>query len=230
MNELLIIGAGPAGLMAGISAARLGKKAVILEKNQRPGKKILASGGGRCNISNSDIKPSFYRGDSYFAEAVLKKFSSKDLLAFFDELGVKFKEESLGRIIPVTEQAATVLDSLREECEGLGIVLKCGEEAISVKKEKDIFVVMTGKEIYKSGTLLIAGGGQSYQKLGNSVKGASLAKGFGHKIIEQRPALVPVVLNGSWFRRLQGVKQEAEITVRLNGEEKLKYLFPSLPI
>ena len=221
MNDIVIIGAGPAGLMAGISAARSGKRVVIVEKNHKPGKKILASGGGRCNISNSRLDTSFYRGDAVFLGRILKQFSGKDLLSFFDGLGVRFKEESLGRIIPVTEQAVTVLDALLEECASLGVELKCGEEAVSVKKENTGFTATTGRGEYNAEKIIIAGGGLSYQKLGNSVKGAALAKGFGHKIVEQRPALVPVLLTGSLFRKFQGVKHEAVITVRQNGRENV---------
>ena len=219
--DCLIIGAGPAGLTAAIAAARRGKKTVILEKNRIAGAKILASGGGRCNISNSAVSPACFNSNPEFAVKVTSEFTSKELLAFFEGLGVYFKEEALGRIIPVTEQAVTVLDALLLECAALGVEIKCSEEAVSVKKEEDVFTVKTGRAVYTSSSLVIAGGGIGYKLLGNSLKGAALAAGFGHTILPQRPALVPLRLSGSFFHRMQGVKQEAEITVRTPAFERV---------
>ena len=217
----MIIGAGPAGLMAAITAGRRGKKIVVLEKNRIAGAKILASGGGRCNISNSTVSPACFNSNPEFALKVILEFTSKELQFFFEGLGVYFKEEALGRIIPATEQAGTVLDALLLECAALGVEIKCSEEAVSVKKEEDVFTVKTGREVYSSSSLVIAGGGIGYKLLGNSLKGAALAAGFGHSIVPQRPALVPLKLSGSFFHRMQGVKQEAEITVRTPAFERV---------
>ena len=219
-TDCVIIGAGPSGLMAAIIAARCGKKAVVLEKNRIAGAKILASGGGRCNISNSTVSPACFNSNPEFAVKVISEFTSKELLSFFEGLGVYFKEEALGRIIPATEQAVTVLDAVLLECAALGVEIKCSEEAVSVKKEGEAFTVKTGKAVYSSSSLVIAGGGIGYKLLGNSQKGAALAAGFGHKIVPQRPALVPLKLSGSFFHRMQGVKQEAAITVRTPAFER----------
>src|ERR1035437_4175885 len=113
MEDLLVIGGGPAGLMAAISAS--GKKVTLIDKNPSPGRKILASGNGKCNITNSDLSLSNYHGDKQFLKKVFSKFDNKDLLSFFDNLGVRMKEERFGRILPVTESAVTVLECLMDE-------------------------------------------------------------------------------------------------------------------
>ena len=218
MEELIILGGGPAGLMAAISAARRGITPLILEKNVLLGRKILVSGNGRCNITNSNLNLNNYNGDKPFLEKIFSCFSDKELTNFFDELGVRLKEETFNRVIPVTEQAGTILDALNDELEHLKVQTIVGEEIINAVKTKNGFKVETKKGTYETKELVIALGGMSYPKLGATKKGFELAQGFGHKITAPLPALAPVELNGNWFRALQGLRIEAEINVKSKGK------------
>lgn len=223
MENIIIVGAGPAGIMSAISSARNSrgsKNIIILEKNPIIGKKILASGNGRCNISNAKIDLSKYHGDKNFLREVFSRFDNNKLISFFDELGVKLIEEEYGRIFPATKQAVTITDALLDELKWFGITVNCNEGVISIKKDKRGFLVQTTKANYNTDKVILSAGGCSHPQLGSTKKGFELAESFGHHIVEPYPALVPIELEGNWFHKLQGVKADVKIIIKNNSSKK----------
>ncbi|MFH0887632.1 MAG: NAD(P)/FAD-dependent oxidoreductase [Planctomycetota bacterium] len=223
--QTIIIGGGAAGLMAAITSARQGHQTLIIEKNQIIGRKILVTGNGRCNLTNTHITPDKYYGENTKClHNIFSRFSSKDTIAFFEDIGVRLKTEEEGRVFPVTNQASTIVDLLTEELTQLKVSInlcECVKELISIK---DGWEVRTTKTIYYSKNVILATGGKSYPQLGSTGDGFDLAHRLGHRIIEPRPALVSLEIAGNppectygragWFHKLQGVKSEVEMTLR----------------
>ena len=152
---LIIIGAGAAGLAAAVKAAEKGMKVLLLEKSDRPGRKILASGNGCCNLMN--LLPGQYHGDGSFADAVLRRCGPVDLQSFFRHLGLLVREEEDGRVYPVTNQAASVLSSLRSGAEAAGARLALSRAVKSAEKRADgTFRLRSGSEEYAAEKVLVA--------------------------------------------------------------------------
>lgn len=208
----IIIGAGAAGLAAAVTAAEMGAKVLLLEKSDRPGRKILASGNGRCNLMN--FLPSHYFGDGAFAEAVLRRCSADKLKEFFHHLGLLVREEEEGRVYPVTNQAASVLAALRSGAESAGAHLALRQGVMSVEKNKDgTFTVRTGTEAYDASGVLVACGGAAQPKLGGSEDGYALLSFFGHGLVPVFPALAPVNADRKSISGLSGIRAKCRITL-----------------
>lgn len=220
MEDLLIVGGGPAGIMAAITAAANGKKVVLVEKNPNLGVKIRVSGNGKCNITNSDLSLDKYGGDKNFLKKIFSKFDNKALVAFFEKRGVLLKTEGFGRVLPVTESSASILDCLYAELAFSKVVIKNSEQVLSVTKNKAGFFVKTGRTVYETKKLLIAAGSSAYPQLGSNNFGYELAGKLGHTIVPLRPAIVPIELAGNWFQKLQGVRVEAELQICVKDTEK----------
>ena len=226
---LIIIGAGAAGLVAAITAAERGKKVLLLEKSDRPGRKILASGNGRCNLMN--LLPAPYHGDSAFADAVLRHCNAERLKSFFRQLGLLVREEEEGRVYPVTNQSASVLSALRSGAESCGVSIKLQCDVQSVVKGTDgAFIIRSITEEYTAEKVLVACGGAAQPKLGGSVDGYRFLASFGHRLIPVAPALVPVTTNRKSISGLSGIRAKCRITLLdRNGtsvrEEKGEILF-----
>ncbi|MDD5529958.1 MAG: NAD(P)/FAD-dependent oxidoreductase [bacterium] len=236
--ETIIIGGGASGLIAGISAARHGKNPkniLIIEKNPTLGRKITVTGNGRCNLTNTNITLDKYYGENTKClNNIFGRFSHKDTVEFFESIGIILKTEDKGRVFPITNQAITVLDLLLEEITHFKINIKTTErvneiiptnqtdqigipnrplEADSrVSYQKD-WKVITSKDTYRSKYIILTTGGKSYPQLGSSGEGLEFARKLGHRIVEPKPALVPIELSGNWFHKLQGVKSDVELTL-----------------
>lgn len=217
-ENVLIIGAGPAGIMAAISAGERGIKALIIEKNQTIGKKILVSGNGRCNLTNDNFDLNKYHGDKAFLKKVFDKFDKEKLVDFFHRSGVKFKKDEFGRILPVTDQAVTILNCLIDELNYHLVKINCCEEVIKITKDIKNFIVETNRSVYIPKKVILSVGGCSYPQMGSTRKGFELARRLGHRIIEPKPALVAIELKGNWFHMLQGVKAETEINIKTKSK------------
>ncbi len=222
MDDLLIIGGGPAGIMAAITAAGRGKKVTLIDKNPALGKKILVSGNGKCNISNSDMSLARYAGDKNFLKTVFSCFDNKTLMEFFEKRGVILKTEGFGRVLPITESSATIIDCLLEELVFNKVTVKNGEQVLSLAAKKNSFTIKTGRNVYEARKVLVAAGSCAYPQLGSNNSGYELAGKLGHSVIPLRPAIVPIELFGDWFHKLQGVRVEAELII-CGKEEKKTY-------
>lgn len=211
MKKIIIVGAGPSGMMAAITAKRAGNDVVLIEHNDRVGKKILSTGNGRCNFTNIMQRPEFYHSDHpHFQENVLNQFGAQDVIAFFSELGIYTKNRN-GYIYPYSDQATAILDVLRFELKRLNIELKLSEQIETIAKDKNTFFVKTNSGIYEGKSLIIATGGKAASKTGSDGSGYQYAKNFGHKIIPVVPALVQLKCDGKEFKHLAGIRTQAKI-------------------
>jgi len=214
----VVIGGGAAGIVAAISAGRSGSSVLICEKTPRIGRKILASGNGRCNLSNDDLGPSFYNPSSrHLVETVFANFGRKHINAFFTGLGLQLHSEE-GRIFPATNQAASVLKVLEIELHRLAIPVECHFDVTSISRSKDGFLVTarSGAEV-SARSVVVAGGGKSYPALGSDGSTYKLAERFGHSIVEPVPVAVPLNVKDPLCHALQGQKIPASVACAVNG-------------
>ncbi|MDO5718905.1 MAG: NAD(P)/FAD-dependent oxidoreductase [Tissierellia bacterium] len=212
MKRLIIIGAGAAGLFAAVEASKMGYEILILEKNDRAGKKLLATGNGRCNYTNENIDIKRYHGENpKFAFSAIKRFGYEEAVEYFENLGIMTKILSKGRAYPRSLQSRSILDvlliAIRDKAK---IVFNA--EIIEIKKERDIFKVKSSDgKIYESEKLIIATGGNSYKNTGSDGSGYYLAKALGHEIVEIGPGIVQIRLKGKEFKKLSGVRFDAAL-------------------
>ncbi|MCD8082674.1 MAG: NAD(P)/FAD-dependent oxidoreductase [Clostridiales bacterium] len=219
-RQILIIGGGAAGLMAGIQAARSGADVTILEHMDRVGRKLLSTGNGRCNMTNLSIRPEHYRcGQKQFPMRILDRFSVWDTLTFFDEIGIETKNKG-GYIYPNSEQASAVLDALRLEADHRGVRVVVGCEVLGVRKPKDShsrFLVETTLGEYQGSALILSAGSKAARVTGSDGSGYRLAEAFGHRIIKPLPALVALRCEEGFFKQLAGVRCEAGVKLNCGG-------------
>ena len=216
MNDVIVIGGGAAGLIAATAAAERHKTVILLEKSDRVGRKILASGNGRCNLMNYGEER--YFGDSGFAHLVLEKCSANNIAAFFNRYGLLLKEESDGRVYPVTNQAASVVSVLKNAMKINGVNVCLKSHVISVDKKEKLFHVRTedGKQ-YQSDSLIIACGGAAQPKLGGCRDGYDILSGLGHTLIPVSPSLVPVNTDLKSISGLSGIRIRCGVRLLQNG-------------
>lgn len=214
-NSIAVIGGGASGLAAAIVAARKGASVTIFEKNTRVGKKILSTGNGRCNFTNINIDLEKY--NSAFVKDALDKFSPKDAVAFFAEIGLLSREEDEGRVYPLSGQAAAVLDVLRLEAERLFVAVRTEFDVVEItKKGEGFFVVSKTGERHFADKVIVATGGMAAPKSGSAGDGYKLLEKLGHTITELKPSLVQIKTSKS----IQGVRAYGRVTLR-NGKSEI---------
>lgn len=207
-KRVLIVGGGAAGLIAAIIAGRNGAEVIILEQMQRVGKKILATGNGRCNLTNVNIKLDRYHGDKVdFVVPAFEMFDLSKTLNFFEELGISYKIEEEGKIYPYSDQASSVLDTLRYELKRLNIEERCEMEVKKIVQNKnDLTLILNDGSKLTGDSVILATGGRANANLGSTGTGYKLATDLGHKLIDAFPALVQLKLNYNFLKALSGVK------------------------
>lgn len=219
VKQILVIGAGASGMMAAISAAKRGGEVTIYEKTDRVGKKILATGNGKCNLSNNDMDLSnYYTVDENKLEACLKRFSVDDTVAFFEECGLMVRNRD-NYLYPYCEQASVVLDVLRVALKrnNITVVTEVMDIMISVKKSGKFAVTScVGRKEFDA-VILACGSKAGIKNAGT--EGYDYAKLFGHRIIPLLPALVQVRCEGDFFKMIAGVR--AKTKIELYSNEKL---------
>lgn len=214
VKKIAVIGGGASGMMAAITAAGLGAKVTVYEKNDRAGKKILVTGNGKCNFSNRVFDEGCYYGDRKRLKGFFDRFSPEDAVKFFMDRGMLVKEKS-GYLYPWSEQASTVLDVLRLEMEhrGVAIRLSSGAEKIISDRANGKFRIDTeagsGKEWYDA--VVLACGGCAAPKTGSDGSGFVLAEKLGHHIVTAVPALVQLRCGDGFFKSVAGVRCEARL-------------------
>ena len=209
--DAIILGAGAAGLMCAARAGQRGKRVLVLEKADRPGKKILISGGGRCNFTNIGAGPANYlSANPHFAKSALARYTARDFLELVESHDIAWHEKTLGQLF-CDGSAKQIVAMLLAECEkasefGGEVTVRCNEDVQTVDQE-DGFRVVTNSGTYHGASLVLATGGPSIPKMGASGFAYDLARKFGLKIVEPRPALVPLTLGGEevLFREISGV-------------------------
>ena len=220
MKTVIVIGGGASGLMAALSAAQHAQNRVLLlERQQRLGRKLLATGNGRCNLTNTGASPSRYHGgDAEFARPALEAFSSADALAFFSSLGLLTVEEYGGRVYPLSNSANSVLDVLRFALEAAGVEVHSACRAVRLRREKGGFAVECENERFRADALIVACGGAAGGKLGGVTDGYELLRGLGHSRTKLYPALTPLLTAPEYPRALKGVRADAAVTLRCGAE------------
>lgn len=194
--DVLILGAGAAGLMCAIEAGKRGRRVAVLERSERPGKKILISGGGRCNFTNIHCtSENFLSSNPHFAKSALARYTPSDFIALVEKHGIRYHEKTLGQLF-CDGSAHEILKMLEDECRAAGVVISTGA-VIQELKRTDMFIARTAREEYCAPAFVVATGGVSIPKMGATGFGYDLARQFGMKIRDPRPALVPLLFNAS---------------------------------
>lgn len=225
--DLLIIGAGPAGLIAGARASELGASVLILEKNVQAGTKLLMTGGGRCNLTNLDFLDirdfaSHYQLTANFLLSPLSRFGPKELCNFFEEEGLKIKEEARGRVFPLSNKARSILDLLLKKIKDKGgeVLLKAEVEKITISQidlKKIHQVELKDGRLFEAKNFLIASGGKSYPLTGSSGDAYFWLKKLGHNVIEPQPSLTPIKISEDFIKDLEALSfSDVKITLKNN--------------
>jgi len=213
--DALILGGGAAGLMCAIEAGKRGRRVAVLERADRLGKKILISGGGRCNFTNIDCKPqNFLSSNPHFAKSALARYTPSDFIALVEKHGIPYHEKTLGQLF-CDHSARDILAMLEAECQHAGVSIFPNTEIREVERMTD-FIVRAGNAEFKAAALVVATGGLSIPKIGATSFGYDLARQFGLAIREPWPGLVPLLLNAedsSRYCDLAGVSTEVIASV-----------------
>lgn len=210
--DVIVLGAGAAGLMCAAQAGQRGRRVLVLEQAGEPGKKILISGGGRCNFTNIHTAPDrFLSANPHFAKSALSRFGAADFLALVEEHGIAWHEKTLGQLF-CDGSARQIVDLLLAECAAASAKLSCGETIQQVAHGDGRFSITTDRRAVEAPSLVIATGGPSIPKIGATGLAYDLARQFGLKIVEPRPGLVPLTLSSddALFRELSGVATHVE--------------------
>lgn len=217
---IAIVGAGAAGLATAIFAARRGASGpiVVFDGARRPGAKILVSGGARCNVTNAVVTERDFSGSPpHLVKRVLRAFGVAETRSFFREIGVPLHEEEHGKLFPDANRSRAVLEALLAEAARLGVELRAGERVLAVEAADGTFRVRTPGAAHAASRVVLATGGLSLPKTGSDGHGLEMARRLGHSVVKATPALVPLVLSGSFHAPLSGVALEAELVVRAGG-------------
>lgn len=207
--DIIVVGAGPAGIMAAISAAQFNRHVLLIERNDTLGKKILLTGKGRCNLSNISSLGIFvekFGRQGAFLRSAFNAFFNQDLINFFKTHGLELKIERQGRVFPITDNAHSVVDILKRALAQHKVEILYQRRLRGIKKQNSLWQLdLGGKERFETGKIILATGGISYKKTGSTGDGFQIAKGLGHTIVSLKPALVPLKTKESWSRELQGL-------------------------
>ncbi|MBI5420843.1 MAG: NAD(P)/FAD-dependent oxidoreductase [Parcubacteria group bacterium] len=228
MYDVVVVGGGPAGMMAAGRAAEKGRSVLLLEKNRGLGKKLLITGGGRCNVTNNktEIRTmlSKYKENDQFLFSAFTQFSVKDTLMFFNSRGMATKEENEGRVFPVSNSAASVWEVLVKYMKEGGVEVQTGAEVVGLSidsETKNIIIATKGKKTIMAKSCVLATGGTSRPETGSTGEGFMWLKKLGHTIIENDFALVPVALSDAWVKKLGGVTlSDIKFTTFQNGQKQ----------
>lgn len=238
-KDVIVIGAGASGMMAAICAARQGCQVMVLEKEEKPGRKLLATGNGKCNFTNAQQSiECYYTGDKAFVSSVLEQFGKEETLAFFQELGI-YPMEKKGYYYPRSGQAEAVVRILCREMARLNITVKCREQVKEISFQKDFIAVRSDTYTYEGRRVILAAGGMASPVLGSDGSGYDLARTAGHRITPLYPGLTGLIAAEPYFQRISGVRVIGKVSLleknRLIKEERgeiqlTAYGFSGIPI
>lgn len=217
--DVIVLGAGAAGLMCAIEAGKRGRRVLVLERNDRVGRKILISGGGRCNFTNLDCRPeNFLSANPHFCKAVLARYTPADFIALVEKHGIRYHEKHKGQLF-CDGSAREIVAMLEEECTQAAVGIVVGARVSEVRRE-DEFHVLCRESEYRADALVVATGGLSIPKIGATAFGYELAKQFGLKMQPCRPGLVPLLFNAedrANYSDLSGLS--AEVVVACGAQQ-----------
>ena len=211
--NVCVIGGGAAGMLAALTVAENGHRVLLLERQSRIGRKLLATGNGRCNLSNYHVSPAHYHGGAGFCDFALSQFDVGETLQYFASLGLLTVSEASGRIYPMSNMAGSVLDVLRYALERPEIDLQTGQTVTAVRKMPEGFSVKTETDTFSARCLILAAGGAAGSKVGGGMDGYRLAKSLGHHRTALYPSLVQLKTDPTYPRALKGVKAQCGISI-----------------
>ena len=229
MERVIVVGGGPAGMMAAITAAENGNEVIIIEKMSSLGRKLLITGKGRCNITSSLYMSEFIKntpGNGKFLYSAFQNYTNKDIIEFLKEQGLEVKEERGNRIFPITDKSVDVLNCFIKKIKELNIQCKLDTtvEKILVQNN-EIIAVRTNKEMIKANKVILATGGKSYPLTGSTGDGYNIAKSLGHTIEKIKPSLVPLeVYEKEYCQSLQGLSLR-NIEIKIIDKDKKKTIY-----
>ena len=210
VNQIVIVGAGPAGMMAAAAAAECGGSVLLLEKMPRVGRKMMITGKGRCNVTSADDVPDIIRniiGNGRFLNSSLRAFDNADVMAFFEGLGVPLKTERGNRVFPQSDRAADVVDAMVKHLRDQEVEIRTNTSVSGLLTEANKICgvrLVDGSEV-EAAAVILAMGGASYPATGSTGDGYVLARAVGHTVTPIFPALVPLVTRETWVREMQGL-------------------------
>jgi len=227
MYDVIIIGSGASGLF--LAANLPGMKVLVLEKNERPGKKILLTGGGMCNLTNCDDIPTFLshfkdKRQSNFLKPALMNFSTEQARRWFEAHGLALLVRDDGKVFPESLHAQSVIDTLLSQARDSGVVFLYSQKVTSLAEDSGCFSVSTDKETYHAVAVVLATGGMSYPTTGSTGDGYVLAKGLGHSLVPPTPALVGVSVQDYPFAGLAGNSIRQSLVDFTHKDEPKRYL------
>ncbi|MES2814344.1 MAG: NAD(P)/FAD-dependent oxidoreductase [Pseudomonadota bacterium] len=218
--DVLILGAGAAGMMAAVEAGRRGRKVLVIDHAKAPGEKIRISGGGRCNFTNLNIEPDrFLSRNPRFALSALKRFTQWDFIARMDAAGIAWHEKTLGQLF-CDGSATQVVEMLLRDMQAAGVTLWLGCTPGEIRQNAAGFEVDTARGLQRARSVVVATGGKSIPKMGATGYGYQIAERFGLPLVETRPALVPLTFADhelAWMRELAGVSLAARVSCGRQG-------------
>lgn len=207
--DIAVVGAGPAGLFAATFAARRGRRVLLLEKNERPGLKVLISGGGRCNVtttrSGADLEAQYGPVRGRFLRHALRSFPPTAVRAFVEGAGVPLQEEDLEKLFPVSRRARDVLDALLRECTSAGAELRTGCPVQGIARDGETLRLTTPRGPVVAASVVLATGGLSYPRTGATGDAYAWCRALGHTVTPTFPALAPLAVAEPWLQSLQGI-------------------------
>ena len=220
--DAMIVGGGASGLAAACALARRGRRVVLLEQQDRVGRKLLSTGNGRCNLTNLNAGAGDYHGARQAAQAALRAWPPRKVMAFFDALGIPCAADEAGRVYPMSRQAASVLDALRLGCDEAGVETRTGFRVTGLKRVDGGFeAVSEGGDRASARCALICTGGLAAPKLGARGDGYRLLERLGHRVTPRFPAIAALVTAPEGVRGLKGIRSEVEIAL-LSGDAVLR--------
>ena len=224
--DVIVIGGGPAGMFAAITAAKQGRSVMLLERNDRLGKKLLITGKGRCNVTNNCSEQEILQNiprNGRFLFSAMTAFPPKAVMDFLEEAGCKLKTERGNRVFPVSDKAQSVLDVLKNEMRRTGVAIRTGRVKVILTENGAVCGVATEKERFDANSVILATGGVSYPTTGSTGDGYAMAKALGHTVVEPQGSLVPLETAGTDCPDMQGLSLRNVGVKLLNAKGKALY-------